>query len=122
MGFSFKSSYESIHNSNQVSTPLDVNKEKLFKILWAYNIPSNILFFGWKTFLGILQTRDELVKRGISSGQHKLVFPLYFGLEESHAHLFLRFLVASTVWRIIMEWLNLNLDVFFVCLEDHLLH
>lgn len=67
-GFSVRSTYETILNSHRVSTPLDTNKAKKFKIFCASNIPNNILFFCWKLFLARLKMRDEFAKCGVFIG------------------------------------------------------
>lgn len=53
--------------------------EPFLKQMWRSYIPNKIKLFAWGFLLNILQTRDQLVKRGILSGQHNPVCLLCLG-------------------------------------------
>lgn len=97
--YSVKSAYEAIAGSDPAG-------EEVFKLLWKAVVPSNSIALGWKALINRIQTKDNLVKRGIS-----IVDPccsLCSGPVESVDHLFLHCESAWQVWSLVCQWLGLH--------------
>lgn len=77
--------------------------------------------FAGRLLLSRLQTIDELAKRGLISGMHKLGCPLCLCENETHYHLFIVCHVAKEVWSFIFDWVQVEGNFYFPAVSNHLL-
>ncbi|XP_058725463.1 uncharacterized protein LOC131596737 [Vicia villosa] len=89
--------------------------------VWKSDALGNIQVFAWRLLHSRLQTRDELFKRHVISGQHNLGFPLCSHQNESQFHLFLSCRVAKEVWLSIFDWVQVAGNFSSISVSDHLI-
>lgn len=98
---------------------IDLNMS--LECIWKLNAPDNIQVYAWRLLLYKLQMRDEIAKWEVISGAHIQVCLLYFGLEETHIHLFIACNKALVVWSCILDWICVYRFSTRVAIDDHLL-
>lgn len=79
--------------------------------LWRDDVPSKALIFTWRLLLDRISTREELFKRGVLTSTRDLCCVLCFKEIETTTHLFCRCEFTKKVWRKIVSWIRLDVDV-----------
>ncbi|XP_058786001.1 uncharacterized protein LOC131660717 [Vicia villosa] len=120
-GFSVKSAYANLMLFARSQMLLGLNDKKSLNCIWKTCVPFNVSLFSRRLILACLQTKDELVKRGVLTGNHCLACPLCLHHQESHLHLFVNCSVAEEVWTLIFGWMGFVYSKSNVGISEHLM-
>lgn len=99
--YSVKSAYDLISG---LDTTVGVT---VFSKLWKACAPSNAVALGWRVLLDRLQTKENLARRNIPTGN--LSCPWCGSKTKSTSHLLFTCGFAWKVWTLLLRWLNLVL-------------
>ncbi|XP_058776759.1 uncharacterized protein LOC131651105 [Vicia villosa] len=119
-GFSVKSVYDKLCAYGESNSGFTTECLSSLRFMWKSGTLGNIQVFGWRLIHSRLQTRDELFKRHVISGQHNHGCPLCLHHNENHTQLFLYCQVTKEVWLSIFAWVRLAGFYSSVSVYDHL--
>jgi len=104
--YSSKMAYKEIVNRVLPGPPRSQQEIKVFSCLWNTLAPSKTIVFTWQVRWGKLATKENLIKRNLTSvvGSPRCV--LCSNHEESTQHLFFNCSVARDTWYAICGWLG----------------
>lgn len=91
-----------------------------FEWLWKIHAPSNVKVFIWKVFWNRIQTKDNLLKRGIIHSSSDSKCPFCNVLEESTSHLLFGCSFSYKVWQLCYRWLGFSVTLPY-CSRSHFL-
>ncbi|XP_057418180.1 uncharacterized protein LOC130712363 [Lotus japonicus] len=98
--------------------PIADMEELVFKNAWSGIAPSNVSAFVWRVLLDRVQTKVNLQRRNIISGEEAVRCVLCHAAEESTRHLFFSCNRVAPLWNSCYRWIGL----VTVLPEDRLTH
>jgi hypothetical protein len=118
--FSANSAYVGLLNRAEMDS-LGESKVIALKRMWKNNVPSKISSFGWRLLLEKLWTREALFRKGIITNIIERCYVLCFNLEESLDHLFLNCHFSATLWKHVLNWMDVG-DFITGSMQEHFIH
>jgi hypothetical protein len=103
--FSVKSCYSFLLETRQ-DEGIDDEVLHALKILWRNDVPSKVLFFGWRLLLERLPTRGALSHRGILNNPNDLHCIFCLQNVEDCDHLFFNCPFSKSVWDLVYHWIG----------------
>jgi hypothetical protein len=118
--FSVNSAYVGLLNGAKMDS-LGESKMIALKRMWKNNVPSKISIFGWRLLLEKLPTREALFRKGMITNIIERCCVLCFNLEESLDHLFLNCHFSATLWKHVLNWMDVG-DFMTGSMQEHFIH
>lgn len=85
---------------------VEEHPDRIFSNLWSLIAPSNVLSLAWKILLNRVQSKENLLRRGIIQGTTQTLCSFCLHEVESTSHLFFFCKHSWAVWCCIMRWLG----------------
>lgn len=100
--YSVKSAYKLIQG------PEEEESIPVFKLLWQNIAPSNVKAFGWRALWGRIQTKENLMRRGIIQTEEAMACPFCINAAETMEHVLFTCPFAMKVWNAYNSWFGVS--------------
>lgn len=108
--FSVNSCFKAFSSMDSIQW-ITLNMKVALTQLWKAIVPSNILMFRWRFILNRLQTRDNLLVRGIELAKTEKACVLCGSFPETRNHLFFECIFSLRIWYVVHSWLGCSQQV-----------
>lgn len=84
-------------------------KSEAFEKIWKVHVLLRIRVFGWRVFLNMIASKDQLFRRCILTSTTDMSCVLCIQVSENMEHIFFEYQVAKRVWQKMEDWLDISL-------------
>ena len=117
--FSVKSTYEKLEGLVLVEDLWREEEKRVFSEAWKSPAPSKVVAFSWRLLLDRIPIRVNLDLRNVLLPEASMLCVLCGNGPKTTNHLLLHCSVSMSVWRGLMNWLDLDFlippNLFFLC-------